>query len=465
MLWMWLWACGGGGDPTSTGVPTDPTTATSAPTGDSASGDPTAPVAPTGGCGMAPYAWLPGDAVGDAVTVEPADDLSMSVATIEAVLALAGVPPDLVPLVHDVRSWRVRYTTQDRGELVEATMIVSLPEGAGAVPTLAWLHGTTGFTDACAPSALGLEGGAFNLLFSSLGYATVSPDYLGMNGFGERAAAVHPYTVAEPTALASLDALRAFWRWQGEVAGDVGSEGTTDTVLLGASEGGFAAFQVDRYQPYYLPEAQLLGAVASVPPADISGLMHHGLTTFGDTTGALVAATATWHDWYGLELPLDQVLQPDVAAAVPPALVADCDPTDALGTIETVDDLFTEAFIAAVASDDPTGFEEIFCVAEANSVATSPVPRRTDTPFFYTVAELDTLVAAGPTRDAFAPLCEQGYRMEYLECAGADHVDGAVWALFDQLAWLDARVLGLPLDDACVQHPAEDCDPEGLFDF
>ncbi len=117
-----------------------------------------------------------------------------------AMVELLGLPGDAFDAVYDVQTWRIRYTTQDRGRAVEATMLLSFPLGAGEVPTFAWLHGTTGFTDACAPSAMGIEGGAFNLLFASLGYVVVAPDYLGMNGFGEPADALHPYLVPEATA-------------------------------------------------------------------------------------------------------------------------------------------------------------------------------------------------------------------------------------------------------------------------
>ena len=48
-------------------------------------------------------------------------------------------------------------------------------------------------------------------ILSSLGYITIAPDYIGMLGFGEPSpeGSIHPYLIAAPTALASLDAVRA----------------------------------------------------------------------------------------------------------------------------------------------------------------------------------------------------------------------------------------------------------------
>ena len=76
--------------------------------------------------------------------------------------------------------------------------------------------------------------------------------------------------IGEPTAVASLDALRAAWTVQDEL--DLSSQGTKQTVLMGASEGGFASLWADRYQPHYLPEADVVAVVAAVPATDLAGL-------------------------------------------------------------------------------------------------------------------------------------------------------------------------------------------------
>ncbi len=81
----------------------------------------------------------------------------------------------------------------------------------------------------------------------------------------------------------------------------------------------------------------------------------------------------------------------------------------------------------------------------------------------YVVGELDELVATAPTRAAIGPLCDAGYTMEYLECAGADHVEGAVWSLGQQLDWARDRIEGVALQAPCVQGPPEMCDLEVTF--
>lgn len=412
----------------------------------------------TGGCGLDPYDLLPASEVGQVVAVEEAADLSLPASAIELTLGLAGLPAEFFDVQYDVKTWRVRYRTQDRGEPVDATMLLSYPVGAGDVPTFAWLHGTTGFTDACAPSALGLEGGAFNLLFASLGYVVVSPDYVGMNGIGEPAPFLHPYLVPEAAALPSLDAVRAAWAFEPEE--DVGATPTRSLVWFGASEGGFTALWSDRYQPHYLPEANPVAVVASVPPADLPAIADQSLAAFEEATVGLLGGVIAWHDWYRVPHDLGDVVQPDIAAQATDALAESCS-VSLVDDVSTVEEVFTAEFVASVL-DGNEAFPEMACALARTRVVDSEVPHESDTPVMYVVAELDELVSAGPTRAAFQPLCDAGYRMNYLECARADHVDGAVWSLPEVLDWARDRVDGVPLEDVCVQRAAQACSLEGV---
>jgi hypothetical protein len=398
--------------------------------------------------------------VGQVVAVEEAPDLSLPASAIELTLGLAGLPAESFDVQHDVQTWRVRYRTQDRGESVDATMLLSFPVGAGDVPTMVWLHGTTGFTDACAPSALGLEGGAFNLLFASLGYVVVSPDYIGMNGFGDPAPFLHPYLVPEAAALGSLDAVRAAWAF--DAGTEIGAAATREVVWFGASEGGFTALWSDRYQPHYLPEAEPVAVVASVPPADVPAIADQALASFEEATLGLLGGVISWHDWYRVPHELSEVVEAGIASQAADALAESCS-VSLVDGVSSVEEVFTPAYVASV-KDGDEAFPEMACAMTKARLVDSAVPRETDTPVMYVVAELDELVSAGPTRAAFGPLCDAGYRMNYLECARADHVDGAVWSLPEVLDWARDRVDGVPMEDVCVQGEARTCSLEGLVE-
>ena len=79
----------------------------------------------------------------------------------------------------------------------------------------------------------------------------VAPDYFGMNGWGEGSDMTHPYGVAEPTAIASLDSLRAVMDLS--KIRDIPVPDKDKLVIWGASEGGFAALWSDRFLPHYAP--------------------------------------------------------------------------------------------------------------------------------------------------------------------------------------------------------------------
>ncbi len=419
---------------------------------------------PTGVCGPTPYDWVPLDQVGTVVSWERASELDLSAQAIRGVLAGAGLPADLLDIRYDVRMYRFRYLTQDRGQTVEATALLSFPETDETVPTVAWLHGTTGFMDECAPSAAGIEGAAGNLLLSSMGVAVVSPDYLGMNGFGPASENVHPYVIAEPTAVASLDALRAAWRLTPELSG-VDADVTRQTILFGGSEGGFAALWSELYAPWYLPSADMVGVVASVPPTDVVGLATRGATVEGATSLALAGALATYSDWYGFDEPLTEVLTDEapyeLASTLLPAMNGSCDFGDSYSDISSVETVYTEAFRQAATDGTLADFGPWGCALTANSLATAPFERISDTPVLYVYSGADDLVYHQTNRDDIPRLCAQGYDMDTIECAGAGHTEGAASSILLQWEWVQDRLGGVPMDDECgVPEPIE-CLPEG----
>ena len=75
------------------------------------------------------------------------------------------------------------------------------------------------------------------------------------------------------------------------------------------------------------------------------------------------------------------------------------------------------------------------------------------------LAAKDELTIAEPAREDAEALCEQGYAIELIECADADHVDGAIDTITTQIAWANQRATGVPLDDhvSCALPDPVDC--------
>lgn len=408
------------------------------------------PDLPTSTCGGQAYDWAPLDGMGALVDVDEAHDYALARATIELMLATNGITA-FAP-AHDIVGWRIRYVTQDHGVPVEATAAVLAPATEGDFPLVAFAHGTTGFSDACAPSAGTWEDQGFALLVASLGYFVVAPDYLGMSGFGAPSGFLHPWLVPEPTAVAVLDGLRAGLRLA-EEEGTAARPDPTRVGVWGASEGGFAALHADRYAPRYAPELTVRAVVASVPPTDVQALARIGVTVPSPTTVAFAALLATQNPWHGAPSPLADALVADVAAALPGELAAECSDFPSLTGADAVDDVFTTSFVTSTAASDWSG--DFGCYLTAATLAESPVPMDVATPTLVVAAGADDLVWAETVRESVPVLSAQGMAIEYRECAGMSHVDAALSTFPLQADWFAARLAGEAW--APEVHAAEDC--------
>jgi hypothetical protein len=427
--------------------------------------EPFVPTLPTADCDNPGYDWLSSERMGEIVDWEYIDDASVPSTTIDFFLELAGLE-DLTPVPYGLEVYRVRYLTQDRGETIETTGILSFPdvEDASSFPTLLWVRPTMGFADDCAPSGGPLELITGTALLASFGYAVTAPDLLGMNGWGTPSGFLHPYVVPEPTAVASLDAVRALWRFaegEGE-APPIEASPESRTVFIGASEGGFGTLWADRYAEGYAPEIDLIAVVASVPPSDVYGLAQAAAETHGPPTEGLAGILVTNRLWYGRTVPLSEVLTDEppamLASTLESAMAQACSGGDnPLDDLDTVESIFQPAFRTALLADDREGIEPWSCYLATATLAESAVPRGSDAPVLYQVAENDELVLTAVGRADVPRLCEAGYAIDYLECAGTDHVSGATQSLQRQLEWLEDRLAGVPLTETCVVGAPVDC--------
>jgi len=362
---------------------------------------------------------------------------------------------------HGTKSRLVRYQTQDRGKLVDATTTVTYPDVSEAktFPIMLLLHGTAGFTDACAPSSGVADDtlGGFTdeqalllSIFASLGYIVVAPDYIGLKSMGAPTGFLHPYLVGEPTAIASLDSIRAARKLLATSNVTPGQ-----VVVVGGSQGGHAAAFVNRFAPHYAPDISIKGSVWDVPPTDLIGHAALALATWRKATANTIAITTTFSDWYG-SVPggLGSALKAPYVTTVPAALAGGCSPGDAFAgaSLETV---FTPAFrTAGVAKFAGDAWK---CFLDENSLSTTSVPKVDSVPSLFLLGENDDLVDPAVERASFTKLCSQGHVLQYLECQGASHTKPLSWAFDQWIDFLEARLAGTPLTGTCVVRPAEKC--------
>lgn len=416
-------------------------------------------------CGQDPYQWYDDPGLGAVVLWEAATGYDLTQEAIEAMIDVAGfAPPE--PIRYGARLLRFRYVTQDQGDYAEATGMVAYPTSPDPLtesfPVLLSLHGTSGYSDPCAPSndslmsmvACGIAG---------MGFVVVAPDFLYMNGIGDPSGRITPYFVSEATAIASLDSLRALPRLiEAAGIGDLPLNG--QLAMFGGSQGGHAALSTLRYSHYYSPEILFEAVVALVPPSH--GIME-AASAFSSLGGAAKLGTAilgAWAAWYApdqVHERLLQVLKEPYATTVPDSLLNSCGEGGILSGAKTPEDAFTEDFLEAAVAGDISGIQPWGCWASENDlVETSLPPGEDPTPVLFVIGEKDKIVSPAAERAAFEDLCAQGMTLQFLECKGMGHVDAVLGALTQTITFLRDRLSGVPLDpaDTCVLTDPQDCD-------
>ncbi len=415
-------------------------------------------------CGAPAYNWLPAATMGDvleSIAKAPHTPLELNYVILQAKNDGAFKTKRLAKL--GTKSRLMRYQTQDRGKALDATMLMAYPDTSDAktYPILLVLHGTTGFSDGCGPSAGVAEDsyGGFSdgtsvllSLFASFGYIAVAPDYIGLKSLGSPTGFLHPYLVAEPTAIASLDAVRAAKK---QLAGSNITPG--DLVVVGGSQGGHGAAFVNRFLPHYAPELVIKGSVWDVPPTDILGQAQPALTSWKNATKNLIALTTTYESWYGTATGgLASAFLPPFDTSIPAALGTSCSPSSVFANA-TRETMFTSSFLTSGQLPGFGGLAPWACYLSENSLPTTSIPKQDSIPSLFLIGENDELVDNVVERASFQKLCTQGHVLSFLECAGASHTKPLSYALDQWLDFLEDRLDGKPVSGTCVLKPAETC--------
>ena len=412
-------------------------------------------------CGQPSFSLLDDPSMGDVVAL--GDEQTFRASELEALADLEDITPPR-DLRYDSRTQVFSYRTQDRGEVVEATALLAQPDTDDpdfepSAPLL-FLHGTVGFSDDCAPSA-SAEGRLMASVLASMGYTIVAPDFIGLKSMGEPTGFLHPYLVGQPTAVASLDALRGLYKMSDEDRS--GHCYPHEYVSIGGSQGGHAALWVDRLATTYAPELEHLGSVATVPPADLKAQAEKALEQPVNATANTIAFFGASASWYGLDDRLDELFVSPLDTSLPEMFAEECSFDEISDEYEELEDVFTPAVLEAV--DDGDGLPDPWgCMLEDNGLVTTDIDRHG--PFvdsyatFFVLGEADNLVDTPIERDSVDELCDQGMPVSYLECADGPHGATTLWALPEILAFIDDRQQGVQPadDDLCVVDEPVHCE-------
>ena len=409
------------------------------------------PTMPISECGLPTYDFLPTDDMGKLISSDFREDLSLSKEVLNTLLAGYDLP--LPSPENGVETYYIEYQSQDKGKLTNGTGMIVFPQGVTDAQVIMWMHPTMGFIDECAPTAIGVVGAAYPAVLASLGFIVVAPDYLGMRGWTGESEDLHAYVGSEPTAILSIDSLRALPNLIQNYSKDVTFD-PNKIIVWGASEGGFAALTTDRYFPHYAPEYSTIATIASTPVTDPMALGKRSVSLFSPASAGVIGVELTLNQWYETYADPITMLQPEYAD-IENVLYESCDEFGSIVEVETIEEVFQPEFVDGILADDGSA-APWDCFLKDNDLK-SKIPWIRTAPTFIVTAELDDLAWAPPVHNDIPLLCDQGYEIVHQQCADSEHVAGSLDSLGDQWDWLQSRLTGEPLSNVCQVAEPEQC--------
>lgn len=422
-------------------------------------------------CDMAPYDLLDPATLGQVVEVEDRAVVDMPADSLEEILAAGGLN---LTTKHDVKVFRYRYTTQDRGQEVEATALIGFPVGESVgndpLPLASFSHATNGFSDPCAAGKSFILQMAIASL-ASQGYVVAATDYIGMTSFGPPATTYHAYMIAEPAAIANWDALLAAEKLLATVAPELSTR--RDVILAGGSQGSQTAFFQERMGPYYAPDYNVAGIVGFVPVIDMLKSSRLAVESFTNNSFYNAVQFVAGNDWYGFQVPLASFLtneEPHFLGDNAETIFFDPNrcayDSDVQTSLDTVEKIYSAEHIAMVTQSGTTTTEHWECMVRENSIMYSSIPKLRNTPAILFYGELDVMIPPQTYEHGLGALCESGDPVHYNICTGAEHSEGIIWSLPEALNWASARLAGesmgpnceLQAAHCCAGSPAEVCE-------
>ncbi len=265
---------------------------------------------------------------------------------LQAVAALGGYS-NFVPMIENgIVLHKITYKTTFKGDEIEASGLVVVPDIAGTYPLLSGQHGTI-FSNAQAPSAFSLSQGLSGFeFFGAGGFIAIIPDYIG---FGSSKDILHPYYNSEYTASAIVDMIKAAKEFL--TAEKINF--TDKLFLTGYSEGGYATLAAQKsIEDKPIEGLSLVAVAAGAGGYNINGVMDEIVKNKTYDSPAYLAfiiysyiKTNNWTE------PLTDFFKEPYASKIPDLL----DGSKSQGQVnaaltENLEDLFNDGFLTAIRS-------------------------------------------------------------------------------------------------------------------
>ncbi|MDX2001978.1 MAG: T9SS type A sorting domain-containing protein [Chitinophagales bacterium] len=192
--------------------------------------------------------------------------LDFTKAEVDSYMVAQGIPANpLVPVNYGVKAYKIVYNTvnsRGTGNTIASGLFIVPQNVPCPLPLGCYNHGTINYRFDV-PSRISYET-PIGIVFSSDGYATAMPDYLGLGD----SPGMHPYVHAKSEATATRDMLRACREFCAN--NNIALNG--QIFLTGYSQGGHAAMATQReLETFHANEFTVTACAPLSGPYDISG--------------------------------------------------------------------------------------------------------------------------------------------------------------------------------------------------
>ena len=337
--------------------------------------------------------------------------------------------------VADAKAYRLLYVTEDQqGKPAVAAGMAFIPDKKVDTPRpmVAFLQGTTGQGDACAPSRSDdplHEIRNFLPEAMAQGWAVVAPDEYGVGTQG-----VQLYLIKEQEVRDTVNSIRALRSLPDALTGN-------DFAVYGYSQGGHSALWTGHLSKQFAPELDLVGVAAAAPAADLTAIIDRQWdSVVGWGIGADV--TRSWSIAYP-DLPVDPFLT-DAARDNFERIAENCTFGSFIeGTIRH--DIFRQDFFADNPADNPLWAQAL--------IEQTPPPYSAAVPIMLVQGTADEIVLAGPNANLQVSWCAAGSTVNALWLEGVDHLNVAALAGPAVAGWIADRFAGLTAPNTCSVPP------------
>ncbi len=240
-------------------------------------------------------------------------ETQFSEATINIYMQVLGIPQGLLEVQSEVAFYKIKYMTpHPDGSMVEVSGALCVPIDLDCeLPIASYQHGTISARNE-APSIPTGEA-LIGVLYASVGYIVVMPDYIGLGD----SQLFHPYVHADSQASTSLDLIRAARDLQEEL----NYSWDEQLFIFGYSQGGHATAALQRMiETEFSDEFTITASAPMSGPYDISGVQASVLTSdqVYPTPGYLPYVVLSYQEVYGnIYNELTDVFLPEYAEIIP----------------------------------------------------------------------------------------------------------------------------------------------------